>query len=138
MFRCRIRLNKCVNYCAFLGYNTRWAAKRASKSMNQPPTEFESATPFQRIVAQCIDTFLILVLVAIPASFASPHSTLETLIGLCSVVIGLAYRLLGDGLFGGAALGKRLLGIYVVDAATRKPCSIGQAALRMGILVIPF
>lgn len=48
------------------------------------------------------------------------------------------YRLFGDGLFHGAALGKRLFRIRVVDAATRQPCSVGQSAIRMGVLFLPF
>jgi uncharacterized RDD family membrane protein YckC len=70
--------------------------------------------------------------------FAPRNSALESFLLISSLFLGLAYRLIADGVFGGAALGKRLLGIYVVDAATRRPCSIGQAAIRMGILVIPF
>jgi len=109
-----------------------------SPKSKEPPTEFESASFVQRFIAQCIDTAVVVAVVSMPASVAPAHSTLETIVLLCSLLLGLIYRLLADGLLGGAALGKRLLGIYVVDAETRQPCSIGQAAIRMGILVIPF
>lgn len=104
--------------------------------MNEPPTELESASFVQRFIAQAIDTFFISALLSIP-SLAPAHSTLQTILIFSSLLLALAYRLVGDGMFGGAALGKRLLGIYVVDAATRQPCSPGQAAIRMGVLVIP-
>ena len=105
--------------------------------MNESPTELESASFLRRFIAQAIDTTVIAALMIVPFSLAPAHSTLETLLLCASLSFALIYRVIGDGLFEGAALGKRILGIYVVDAATRRPCSIGQAAIRMGILIIP-
>src|SRR5262245_10089515 len=68
---------------------------------------------------------------------AARGSTAEAILLVLSLLLALAYRLVADGVFGGAALGKRIVGIYVVDAAAHRPCSLGQAAIRMGFLVIP-
>jgi uncharacterized RDD family membrane protein YckC len=43
---------------------------------------------------------------------------------------GLAYLLIGDGLFEGRSLGKRLIGIKVVSADTSTPCSFRESILR--------
>ena len=113
-------------------------AKSAFATMNELPTEFESASVFQRVLAQCIDTTLILVGIWLPVSIASWSSTVAMLACMFAAFIAFTYRILGDGVFDGAGLGKRLVGIYVVDASTRKPCSLWQAAIRMSVLVIPF
>jgi uncharacterized RDD family membrane protein YckC len=43
---------------------------------------------------------------------------------------GLAYLLLGDGLFDGRSLGKKLIGLRVVSADTYKPCTFRDSILR--------
>lgn len=43
---------------------------------------------------------------------------------------GLAYLLIGDGLFGGRSLGKRLVGIRVVSAVSQTPCTIRDSIIR--------
>lgn len=43
---------------------------------------------------------------------------------------GLAYLLIGDSLFGGQSLGKRLLGIRVVSSVSQKPCAIRDSIIR--------
>ena len=107
--------------------------------MNTPPTEFETASILQRFVAQGIDVIFFLALAALPAQFLTSNSGFVAIaLVLVLMVSALAYRFFADGVFGGAALGKRLLGIYVVDATTRQPCSIGQSLARMSVFVIPF
>ena len=43
---------------------------------------------------------------------------------------GLAYLLIGDGLFGGQSLSKKLIGIKVVSLDTHTPCSFRDSILR--------
>jgi uncharacterized RDD family membrane protein YckC len=43
---------------------------------------------------------------------------------------GFAYLLLGDGLFDGRSLGKRLIRLQVVSAESRQPCSFRESILR--------
>ncbi len=46
---------------------------------------------------------------------------------------GLAYLLIGDGLFGGRSLGKKLVGLRVVSA-NQRPCTIRDSIIRNSIL----
>ena len=101
------------------------------------PTELESASVSQRVVAFFIDVAVIAGVVFVP-TLVNPEGALFPVLALLAVVAMFVYRLLGDALFGGAALGKRLVGIRVVDAETRRPCSRMQCLMRSGIFMIPF
>jgi uncharacterized RDD family membrane protein YckC len=105
-------------------------------SASSEPADFELASIRQRFVAQAVDIVIALAFAELctrlfqGASFQWP-------IVILAWLPGLLYRLLGDGLFGGAALGKRLMGIQVVDTASRAPCSLGQSAIRMSVVLFP-
>lgn len=47
---------------------------------------------------------------------------------------GLAYLLIGDGLFDGRSLGKKLIGLRVVSADTNTPCTFRDSILRNSTL----
>lgn len=47
---------------------------------------------------------------------------------------GLAYLLIGDGLFDGRSVGKKLIGLRVVSADTNKPCTFRDSILRNSTL----
>jgi len=51
---------------------------------------------------------------------------------------GLVYILIGDGLFGGRSLGKRLVGLRVVSAMSGKPCTIRESAIRNSIFGVGY
>jgi uncharacterized RDD family membrane protein YckC len=51
---------------------------------------------------------------------------------------GLAYLLIGDGLFDGRSLGKKLIGIKVVSADMLTPCSFRESILRNSTFGIGF
>ncbi|NTV99577.1 MAG: RDD family protein [Chlorobiaceae bacterium] len=51
---------------------------------------------------------------------------------------GLAYLLIGDGLFGGKSLGKRLVGLRVVSAVSQKPCTIRDSIIRNSIFGVGY
>lgn len=51
---------------------------------------------------------------------------------------GLAYLLIGDGLFDGRSLGKRVIGLKVVSAESYKSCTFRDSILRNSILGIGF
>jgi uncharacterized RDD family membrane protein YckC len=50
----------------------------------------------------------------------------------------LAYLLIGDGLFNGESLGKKLIGLRVVSADSFKPCSFRDSILRNSLFGIGF
>jgi hypothetical protein len=78
-----------------------------------------------RVVGQIIDGSIAFSPVFLLYAFDAPPATF--VVGL---VLLFGYHLFADGLPGGQSLGKRLLGIAVVDDRTAKPCSYGQSALR--------
>ena len=51
---------------------------------------------------------------------------------------GLTYLLIGDGLFNGQSLGKKLVGLRVVSADSRQPCTFRDSILRNGIFAIGY
>jgi uncharacterized RDD family membrane protein YckC len=51
-------------------------------------------------------------------------------IAIASLLLGVAYYLLADGLLRGQSLAKRLLGIVVVDAESGAPCGFVRSFLR--------
>lgn len=103
------------------------------------PTEYEAAPLWRRFAAQAVDFTLVGLIATAPAALVAENSPLSTTVFLASLLLAMIYRLFGDGIFRGAALGKRLFGIYVVDAKTRQPCSPKQALLRMCYQwVVPF
>ncbi len=51
---------------------------------------------------------------------------------------GLAYLLIGDGLFDGRSLGKKLIGLRVVSSDSFKPCTFRDSILRNSIFGIGF
>lgn len=51
---------------------------------------------------------------------------------------GLAYLLLGDGLFDGRSIGKKLLKLMVVSTKTNNPCSFKDSILRNSTLAVGY
>src|SRR4030042_1424814 len=51
---------------------------------------------------------------------------------------GIAYLLIGDGLFDGRSLGKKLIGLRVVSADTNTPCTFRDSILRNSTFGIGF
>ncbi|MBM4140629.1 MAG: RDD family protein [Nitrospira sp.] len=78
--------------------------------------KFTNADLLLRIIAKILD-FIIIVAVT-------------EVIPKAGFFAGLAYLLIGDGLFDGRSLGKKLIGIRVISADTNKPCSFKDSILR--------
>lgn len=51
---------------------------------------------------------------------------------------GLAYILIGDGLFDGRSLGKKVIGLKVVAAESHKPCTFRDSILRNSTFGVGF
>ena len=90
---------------------------------------FDFATRPQRLAGQFLDGLV----AAVPAFAGALLSMLSPRVGvpviIAGALFGLLYFLLADGLEGGS-IGKRLVGIRVVSAATGAPCTFGQSFLR--------
>lgn len=102
-----------------------------------PPAlgQVELATPLRRLFAHIVDHAIALSILFGGDFFDGPS---DVGIGLFAGVIGyFAYYLLSDALPGGASLGKRLLGMWVVGLQTHKPCGVKQAFMRNIPMFIP-
>lgn len=86
--------------------------------------KFTSADLLLRIIAKILD-FIIIVAVT-------------EVIPKAGFFAGLAYLLIGDGLFDGRSLGKKLIGLKVISADTNKPCSFKDSILRNSTFAIGY
>lgn len=120
----------------FSGLNPFISSSSFAMTETVKPTELESASVIQRVIAHGIDLAVMIGIGLLPASFGVTEN-LAIFLYLIALVAAMLYRLLGDAIFGGAAAGKRLLGLRVVDAETRHPCSLIQCAIRTGVTLIP-
>jgi len=57
-----------------------------------------------------------------------PSESSVPLIAMWLIIIG--YTLIADGMFKGQSIGKKILGLYVVDKKTNVPCTYMQSVMR--------
>lgn len=86
--------------------------------------KFTNADLLLRIIAKILD-FIIIVAVT-------------EVIPKAGFFAGLAYLLIGDGLFDGRSLGKKLIGLKVISVDTNKPCSFKDSILRNSTFAIGY
>jgi len=95
-----------------------------------PPWGRPLAALWQRFFGQLIDGAVAFGL-AIAVAFLPPFHNI-----IASYLAFVAYVLFADGLPGGQSLGKKALGVEVVDTRTGRPCNYGQSFLRNLLLMI--
>jgi uncharacterized RDD family membrane protein YckC len=86
--------------------------------------EFKRASLLLRAIAKTLDFIII--------------AAAGEVIPKAGFFAGLAYLLIGDGLFDGRSLGKKLIGLRVVSAETNEPCSFIGSILRNSIFGIGY
>jgi len=86
--------------------------------------EFKRAGLLLRAIAKTLDFIII--------------AAVGEVIPKAGFFVGLAYLLIGDGLFDGRSLGKKLIGLRVVSADTNEPCSFRGSILRNSIFGIGY
>lgn len=84
--------------------------------------EFKRAGLLLRTVAKILDFIIIAAVVEIVPS--------------AGFFAGLVYLLIGDGLFDGRSLGKKLIGLRVVSVDTNTPCTFRDSILRNSLFGI--
>lgn len=57
-----------------------------------------------------------------------PSESSVPIIAMWLIIIG--YTLIADGMFKGQSIGKKIMGLYVVDKNTDAPCTYMQSAMR--------
>jgi uncharacterized RDD family membrane protein YckC len=86
--------------------------------------EFKRAPLLLRTIAKILDVIII--------------AAAAEIVPKAGFFAGLAYLLIGDGLFEGRSLGKKLIGLRVVTADTNTPCTFRDSILRNSTLAIGF
>ncbi len=86
--------------------------------------EFKRAGLLVRTVAKILDFILI--------------AAAMEIVPKAGFFAGLAYLLIGDGLFDGRSLGKKLIGLRVISAEIHKPCTFRDSILRNSTFGIGF
>jgi uncharacterized RDD family membrane protein YckC len=102
------------------------------------PTEYETASVVQRVLAHAIDSALVVMVIAFAGAILGLEDAASVLLFMLVLVVALGYRILGDSYLGGHAIGKRIVGIRVQDARHGRPCTHMQSVIRNCILFIPF
>lgn len=101
--------------------------ERRAEQLRREPDGGQLAPYGSRLAARLIDLAIVASLITFFGWLSTASYPAVFFIGL---IAGLAYHLLADGLPGGQSLGKRALGIAVVDAVFGSPCTFGQSAGR--------
>jgi len=95
-----------------------WMGDEA-KTIPVPPDQVVKAEPVNRLLAYLIDAVI-------------------TTIGcLLCFLPGLAYHLLKDSLYDGRSVGKKVMGLQVINSQTLTPCKIMESVIRNVSLIIP-
>ena len=112
------------------------AQGRRSSRRQEVPARDNLAGLGKRLVGQCLDGIVAMVLFVVPAVLMAISDTLRSNnIGLI-LLFPLLYILFADGFQDGQSYGKRIVKTAVVDATTGKPCSFGQSFVRNLLLFI--
>ncbi len=99
--------------------------ERSAERIARDPDHGQLASYGSRLAARLIDMGVVVALVALFGWLTTiARSPALFFLGL---IVGFAYHMLADGLPDGQSVGKRLLGIAVVDAVFGSPCTYGQS-----------
>ncbi len=127
----------CNDHEHWENHNCKKDGNKIGESEKRTRLKYKPANFGKRVVAHFVDggvNFSIIFLF----SYLSLYFDLVGLIYIDAVII-IIYFLIRDGIFGdGKSIGKRLLGIKVVDYNNGKPCTIKQSIIRNIAWYIPF
>jgi uncharacterized RDD family membrane protein YckC len=85
----------------------------------------------KRFSAQFIDealAFIMGYIVLLLLSKVLPSDSTIPMVAMWLIFIG--YTLMADGMFNGQSIGKKFMGLYVIDAKTNEPCTYAKSVLR--------
>lgn len=101
-------------------------------------TPMPYASRAARFLAQGLDALAAALpfLVVLAVGLVLPDAAIIAPLTLVAAVASTAYWFLADALPGGQSLGKRVLGLAVVHADTREPCTTGQSFVRNLLLAV--
>jgi len=83
-----------------------------------------------RLVAQFIDSFVAILVIILSAFLSGLSETIGGIVALFGLLFAIFYILCADELEGGQSYGKRVMGIYVIDSTSGKPCTFIKSFVR--------
>lgn len=89
-----------------------------------------------RLIGQILDGFVAAAPVLLASILFAFSDTVGGLAILVSMLWAIGYLFFADGMQDGQSLGKKWIGIAVVDSDTRRPCTWGQSFVRNILLSI--
>jgi len=90
-----------------------------AKNIPVPPEQMGKADPIDRLWAYLIDAVIM------------------TIGFILCIIPGLAYWLLRDTLYDGRSIGKKMMGLRVINSETKTPCKMTDSIIRNISLGIP-
>lgn len=91
---------------------------------------YKLASPGRRYVGELIDSLISAIILMLFLSLGNSIGLYQDITGWSASLIAASYFLLSDGLPRGQSLGKKLLGISVIDSVTGENCSLKQSLFR--------
>ncbi|MFA0036226.1 RDD family protein [Vibrio sp. 10N.261.52.A1] len=91
---------------------------------------YKLASPGRRYVGELIDSLISAIIFMLFLSLGNSIGLSQDITGWSASLIAASYFLLSDGLPRGQSLGKKLLGISVIDSITGENCSLKQSLFR--------
>lgn len=155
--KCKSKINDNSNYCQVCGTKlTRETQESNMKySFNQP--RYIKASIGLRLVAYFLDV-LVVFLLSIPSviliiagiidiintnsNWMYEHEEFDInniesfILGLILLLIPFVYEFIKDGLWKGQSIGKKAMGLMVLNINDNTPCSIGSSILRKFVWII--
>ena len=122
--------------------------RRVSRPSSSNPPRYHRAGRGARFIAYMIDGFIAcfmfvyVIVLALSEGYEPENLPDDVVLQLyVSILVPLVYGLFKDGLPGGQSIGKKAMGLMVVDLNKDKPCSYGKSALRtmveMALTMVP-
>ena len=107
-------------------------------------SDYPYASRLTRLLGQFIDGLIgagplivVSIVAGVVGAFSDWGGNALAMIGFFAAMgWALFYYFFSDGFTGGQSWAKQMLGIHVIDATTRQPCSYGQSFLRNLLLAV--
>lgn len=100
---------------------------------------YPKASSFTRLIASVLDGLLVSCAVWVPMLIAEvTYNDLFYFIAIITVIWALWYGFTKDGRANGQSIGKKAMGLMVVNLNTNSPCTRGRSALRALLWIIPY
>jgi uncharacterized RDD family membrane protein YckC len=140
-----LRAIKC-RYCGSMLPDAQMAAGHYQLAAPGPPHQtgshvrwYPKASSFNRLIASILDGLIVSLAIWVPIFLAeATYSDFFYFIVLITSIWAIWYAFTKDGRENGQSIGKKAMGLMVVNLNTNLPCTRGKSALRALLWIIPY